>query len=647
MINISLVNKVQDLHQKWNRHRDIKKLADLIANGGREIEPNWKHIRRSLPFFLGMGAFSVPLFGQSLETPQAQETAIIYETELAEELIRDYQVALPSAHSDAVLEGTITRYIANETIPFSVRYEVNFENYPDLDLKWGTGSQTLNGLNPEFYLLSNASTFDVSLVINDKQGNTYFWGDIDIDIPLHNELPIILDATRFVPVEQIKSVSWSAENGDPADEVTFPIANKNSPVTTLTSTWPNVLDIGCRIEKNDGTIVEEGIEALIYFKNGTPFENRSVNTAAARFIQVSELEDSMDKEFPLLRSIGVNTITVQVIWYFGHPDDGGNWTIEPLWANGWPPDPRGDTIRMDVFRKYVERAKEEGFQVYVEMRAWPYQNDRDIEWDHTTFDPVSKISYSFRATEEWWIGKGEGLNNMFLFYLDDLITLGVDGVFLGAETGALEQSGGIETQEFYNLIIDQYRREGFNGVISYANSFFGAGEFVPSLLIPGASGIPYENMDAVSSTYYPTLANKLNASTLEMQMEVREDIKIFFKPRSEAYKLPTIIEDCWCPAYTTCAMNPVEIGNERNIEDQRRYFNAILREFSAENINSENPWISTMTMAEYKIMEDIYMKDFSQDGIVDSPWLNKSAGNTHLQYTIKVFFSDKPAPSFN
>ena len=543
--------------------------------------------------------------------------------------------------------GTITRTMSVEQIPFVVEYEIELL-VGDVTVVWTSEQPTaeevpqiVEGATARFVYRSNHTDPEVSARF-EIDGQEYQWIDPELSFPLHNLTEISLDASILYPDGEI-SVAWSAANGDPADAVTFPITDPGAAATTLVSNWPNVLTVSCDITKQDSSTVNEEIEVLIYFRDGTPFENRSVNSAINSPMPVSHLDEILDQEFPLLRSLGVNTITVQIIWHFGPPDEDGNWTIHPIWEsrNAWPHDPRGSTILMEDFRKYVSRAKEEGFQVYVEMRAFPYLNDLDIEWDHTTYETT------FRTTPEWWYSNGEGIQNMFLFYLPDFIRLGIDFVFLGAENGGVERNGGDQTKRYYNEIIEQYRSAGFTGGISYAAGHDGKDQFNFLLLQPEDLGIPYSNMAALSFTYYPILADTASASTIEMQDWARGDIEIFFRPIAQAHNLPVIIEDCYCGGYVDCGIDPLTPGRERGTECSRRYFNAILREFSAENVNSETPWIQGMTIGMYKILADKYVRDFSRDGIVDSPWFNESAERVEIQLAVKVFFSDKPLVSID
>jgi len=541
------------------------------------------------------------------------------------------------------MEAVITRKKSVETIPFWVEYTVD-DPEDATEYQWvlytpDYPAQYESGRSVRFFPKSNAKDLTLALrvVVNDI---SYRWEET-LDFPLHNLTEITLDATAFYPDEEI-SVEWSAANGDPEDAVTFPITNASHAQAKLVSDWPNVLDIGCRVETSNGEVVENTIEFLIYFRDGTPFEIRSVGSTFHHPMQLWARNEVMEKEFDHLRDLGVNAITTSINWYFGPPDENGNWSIRPIWQrrDAWPHDPRGNTVLTEDLEELVTTAHEQGFFVHIQLIPQPYRNDPDIEWSRTTYE------HTFRTTDEFLYGTGQGYQNMLLYYLDEFVRLGVEFVYLGAENAGVERNGGAKMRSFYSSIIQQYRDAGFAGGISYATNV--AGEhflewFPRELLSPGAPDIPYDAMDAVAATFYPVLFEAPGVSTESLQQQVRRYIDEFFLPRSEAYDLPTIIEDCYCFAYGDCAMQPITHGDKpRETECSRRYHNAILREFSRENIESEEPWIQCITMAEYKIMADTYMRDFYQDGIVAYAWLNESAGRLDLQLTIKTFFSDKP-----
>ena len=585
-----------------------------------------------------------------LNQPSGSRTAVAADVTVVDHWRTDvFELFLPEGVGRESV-GTITRMISVEQIPFMVEYEVELP-VEAINVVW-TNEQSSVEETPEivesatarFVYRSNKTDPEVSVrfKIGDQE---YAWTDPDISFPLHNLTEIALNAALFSPDEEVAAAAWSAVNGDPADAVTFPIDDPSASAATLVSDWPNVLTLSCEAAMGDGSTRSETVEALIYFRDGTPFEIRSVASSFDHPIAPNMLEEILDQEFELLRDIGANTITTGITWYFGPPDENGNWTIHPIWQSktAWPHDPRGNTALDEDFEVFVTRAHNEGFQVQVQLRTQPYADDPvNIYWGRNTavFDP--------RTTDGFLYGNGDGFESMLLYYLESFVRLGVELVYLGAEQGGVERLGGAVTRDFYDSIIEQYRDGGFKGGISYAIGFDMRYGYYPELFDAISSGIPLGSMDAVAATYYPLLSEDADASTLQMQDYVRAHIQEHFQELSRIYNKPTIVEDCMCFAYEDCAVNPIGEGDRpRQTECSRRYFNAILREFSAANISSTSPWVQGMTMAIYKIMEDRYAKDFYRDGIVAYPWLNESAGRVDIQLTIKTFFSDNPLVSID
>jgi len=559
-----------------------------------------------------------------------------------EALVTEFPISLKSEDDRAILEGTIRRLIPRERVPVIVKYEPIFDNMDELSCYWVSEGQTSNLPNPKFLYLSNASTVDVSLKIEDAVGNVFNWEDTGIDIPLHNEIPITLDATQFVPLEQIAKVTWTAENGDPADAVTFPIENPNNPVTTLTSVWPNVLNIGCKIETKDGNVLEKNIEALIYFKDGTPFEIRSVAATVQSPHSLSDLDAILDKMFPLLRELGFNSVTTAINWWFGSPDEDGNWLVHPIYEElglKWHQDPRGITANPELLERYVARAKAEGFQVHIELRQFPYQNDPQLQRD------VWERYYPFRITDGFLYGKdGQGYLNMLMHYLPFFIEHNIDTVFLNAETGEFEVFGGEKMREFFRDVIAEYRAAGYQGAISYASGF--TSDPVPmhrQNFSPYVCGIPWADMDYYGFTFYPKLAYTNDASTETMFKTMQSYIWQYLKPLSDLYDIPIFIEDCYCFEFDGCAVKPLVPNLSRvDLEEARRYHTSILRAFAHANLNSDRPLVKAITIGMYDIIPDDWFAYRRVEWSTAAPYVNDIPGRKDFRLLIKIYFSDKP-----
>ena len=521
-----------------------------------------------------------------------------------------FEVKLVPTDGD-IVPCTITRTVSQEQVPFVVEYHVEAGG-KELTFHWTceqTGG-TEEGGNALFILSSNVDTYSFTLVANSTDGRSYTWTDSGIDLPLHNQTEVLLNATKFVQEDEIKSVTWTAKNGDPADAATFPIADPNSPVTTLKSEWPNVLDIGCEIEKKDGTVVDKDIEALIYFKDGTPFEVRSVAAPIYDTRTLIDLHSLLPEMMDLFKKLGINTIVTAIDWRYGAPDDNGVFRIHPIYSH---PDPRGYSPRLEDLQFYFNEAKENGFRVDMELRQFPYPNDTALQQNYHN-SGWGKFA-GFMQTDGWLYGDGEGLENALLYYLDFFVESDVDTVFLDAEQGQVEEHGGRISRNFFNDIIKKYREAGFEGDISYALGYWHnpnlPADFPPlylNNLNPSKSGIPWNNMDVIGLTFYPKLADTNDASTGDMYKEALRQVNKYLVPLSKAYGKQLFIEDCSCKAFDGCAVNTLQSTGKIDKEEQRRWSTAWLRAFTHFNQTSQ-PLFKGIIMQGYRILQHEWMHD--------------------------------------
>jgi len=539
------------------------------------------------------------------------------------------------------LEATITRRMSVETIPFWVEYTVD-DPEDAAEYQWTLNTpdypfQYESGRSVSFLPKSNAKdlTPTLRIVIDDI---SYRW-DETIDFPLHSRTEVLLDALQF-GVSDPESVSWAAANGDPFDAVTFPIADPNSAVTTLRSEWPNVLNIECEIEKRDGTIVSKSIEALIYFRDGTPFEIRG--TAATLFEPSSliDLPALISQELDVLKRLGMNTIVTAINWWYGYPED-GIFTIQPIHVH---PDPRGYTPSLEDLQYYISEAKKAGFAVYVQLLPYSHLDSPSLAGD---YHPSGWGNFAgFMRTDGWLYGDGQGLENMLLHYLEFFVENDVDGVFLGAEQGEVEANGGTVSRSFFNKIIAQYREAGFEGQMSYGLNYWHnpSGTMPPMYLenlSPSESGIPWDSMDMLGLTFYPSLATTTDASTEDMYREALRQIDQFLWPFSLGYGKQLFVADCVCYAYDGCAVNPLHSSVAFDFEEQRRWTTALLRAFTDSN-QDVRPLFEGIIMCNYRILPDVWIQSMRASVRTAQAKLNDAANGQTLQQLMMVYFCDKP-----
>ena len=557
------------------------------------------------------------------------------------------RVELISSSSKGI-DATVIRTISQEHIPFVVEYFVELPVSASSITWTDLGSWTsIEGPEARFMLSSNAESGTILLEIETDAGASYSWLD-ELDFLLHNKTHLTLDATHFVPEEEIVSVQWSAANGDPDDVLTFPIAEPNAPRTSLVSQWPNVLDIQCDIQKTDGTTETHHVESLVYFRDGTPFEIRGTGaTVYDSIIPCATLTDLLRVMFGNLKTWGFNAINVQINWWYGHPDEQGDFDIHPIHSTRYDTiDPRGQTITSDQLETYLQIAGEEQFSVHVQLRQWSYANDPALrlEYDQSGFGTHA----GFRNTEGFLYGSGRGYENMLLRYLPIFVEHDVASVFLGAENGDVEAHGSTPTREFYRDIISAYRAGGYQGALSYAAAYFHnpSGTMPPFYLEnldPARCGIPWDDMDYVSLTFYPSLTETSDATTAEMYTEALSQIDEYLRPFHEAYHKPLFIDEMCCWPYEGCAVRPTDndwrMSHPYDPEEQRRWHTALLRALAHANEMCSIPWIKGVVMYEYSL--DPWFSSQAFEDRVLKGHVNAEE-NEHLRLLAKVFFRDVP-----
>jgi len=600
-----------------------------------------------LPAWVGHGLAWTPASTRitSYEWLSREEVAAIGVVRVPLTLTETFSVVLAAASGDAI-DATITRTVSQEQVPFVVEYSVELPASAS-SITWTDlgSSMSIEGPEARFVFLSNAEAVAILLDVETEAGTTYSWSD-EIDFLLHNKTEIALDATQFVREEEIASVEWSAANGDPDDARTFPIADVSATTTTLVSEWPNVLEIECEITKQDGSVVSKQVDALVYFRDGTPFEVRSI--AATVFdsgIPPDELVELLDIMFPNLRDLGFNAVTTAVNWWYGYPDTDGNFNIHPIYnTDSENRDPRGSTITPAQLTTYLATASNEGFSVDVQMRQFVYGNDSELRENWGGWGP----NFGFKWSDAWLYGEN-GYENMLLTYLPILKEYSVASVFLGAENGDVAAHGGAKARSFYQQVIAGYREAGFHGSLGYSLAYFHSPDWpeMPPLraeyLDPDRSGIPWPDMDYVGLTFYPKLTDSFDSATSEMYSEALSQIDEYIRPLYETYGKPIYIEECYCYGHDGCAMRPVDeswrFSRDYDPEEQRRWHTALLRALADANLQGGTRLIGGVTIYTYSL--DVWLSAQSFRERVMAANLN-TPEREDLRLLAKVFFREAP-----
>ena len=618
---------------------------------GGEVPPGgtfWLSWRPTGVKVAGYEWLSSPSFEESpKKLAQAEEKA-------PEEMVTKYTLELASSDGEAVLRGTIYQRVP-EQIPFIIRFEPEFADLDELSFEWEIAGMRSNETSPEF-LLPSQGPYDVDLTIRDSEGHVFSWTHSGIEVLLHNKTRIVLDATKYVPADEIASVEWSTHNWDPADSPTFPIANPSSPVTTLTSEWPNVLQVELTINTKDGRIIQKSNEALIYFRDGSPFEIRSVAATIGGPIPRDMLPGIFEEMFDTLRRLGVNSVTTAINWWYGYPDAYGNFTIQPLYAETFDDkDHRGYTPDNRRLELYFDMAQQEGFNVFVQLLHYPYQNEPGLNQD---YHPSGWGRYKGFMLTRGWMYSENGWEHMLLTYPEFFQEHGVDGVFLDAESGYLEAHGGSISRRFFERIIAKYREVGFTGELSYAFSYAQNHDYpeLPPMrlqnLNPYVCGIPWTNDEIhfIGLTFYPTWSYSFDATLPEMYEEALRQIEKYLVPMSKKYGKPLFIADSTCTDHDGCAIRPIDISWARtrpaDPQEFLSWFAALYRAFAYMNQTRETPLVIGITTCLYGIIPEIWMKNRPPEWGVRQSYLNDANRRQDLQKLVQVYYSDKPFVAF-
>lgn len=545
------------------------------------------------------------------------------------------------ANDGTTIEAQITRTQSVEQIPFMVEYRLDDPH--GLQCQWTcieTGDE-ISGNSAGFVLRSNANAYTFSLSASAGGGKMYSWQDRDVDFPLHSQTEILLDATAFGNGDESASIAWTVENGDPADAITFPISNSASSEATLVSDWPNVLTISCSISKGDASAIAETINALVYFRDGTPFEIRGVAAAIGDPHPLEDWRISMTGLFKTVHELGYNTITTHVSWYFGEPDIDGIFTLHPLYAAGEAElDPRGGyTASIEQLAEYAVWALKENVDVAIQIHPKPY-------W-HGSFDPEAHTGYM--ATDGFLYGEGQGLKAFFESFVPLLASHpAIQTVFLGAEHDYFISGGGEKTRSFYRELLQVFRTGGFDRNLSYASSAFlwDEVELLNALLTPSVCGIPFGDMDYTGLTFYVPLADRDGYSTQEMLERARRYVERYLSPLAGTYGNPLYIVDFYGNSHDGCSINPVAVppvGAELDFEESRRWHTAWLRAFAEMNSGKGPNLLARLTVGNYWLIPSRFAqtRPLPYDAL-HGPNVNEDYDREWYRNLIKVYLSDEP-----
>jgi len=586
-----------------------------------------------------------------------------------------FQLVLPEEDGGDIV-GVITRTISVEQIPFVVTYVFESDSV-DEEVEWTSihaetsdSPEVVTGASARFVYLSNRHNPEVTAKFSIR-GELHVWEDPDISFPLHNMANIKLDAAQFFPEDTVISAEWSATNGDPDDAATFPITSDTAATATLVSQWPNALDVICTGETATGETAEKAVRALIYFQEGCPFPVRGTASSFGPPMREATWSRMLDTMIPLLRRLGMNSILYPINWYYGDPDDTGTFSIEPVYHAPhleWSiaDDPRGATPPEDIVEHVLRTLVDAGLPPFIVFKPVPNQNQPELG---DTYDSAGYgEGFGFMHSEGFLYGDGMGYFNYLTHYADLLTEIGVIGVGFGSEQGALVAHGGEPSRSFFSRVADSWREQPFEGLLTYGTIYINRMDVCPNTYCvapinptsyePHTCGIPWDELDAIGLTFYPTLASTHNDTTAQMLLEARRIIATDLRPLSNVWGKPLFILDAIAMEVDGGAVYPVEYAEcptnkcirdayeKYDPEEHRRWVTALLRAFSEANTGAEVPLFTGIMIESYSNWPYWFPRS-EEDRMYREThtYLDPDCAELDHQDTLQAFFRDSPATS--
>jgi len=578
-----------------------------------------------------------------------------------EEAVYEYDVTLSSDDGSSSMDGIVTCYI-RQTWPFSVRFSADFEDA--ISYEWELAKGVLQGADVSFSLPdldSNYKWLTVQLNMADGSSNAYHW-EYEFPVDIFNKTNVVLDATQLVPANKIASVSWTAWNMVDEDPESFPIVEPSEVVTTISTYWPNVINVQANITTTDGKMLSYQGEILFFERDENPVPLRGVvATQSANFNTdpIHEIRRIWVNAFNDLEQFGANALQHHNVWYLGMPIASTTGTeifkLEPLYSlPSGIRDPRGATTNPERLGTYLDAGRERGFNMIIEQRLEPYQGT-DFARIESFLDQAGYIGSEEEFLQRWGDGflySAQGLWNMFQEIGQLAISHQAAGLILECATNNWVQYGGATYREFYTDLLEDLRKNGYEGFMTWAPNFaFGMGLMElgagSPLLNPSVSGIPFYHPDmSLSVTLYPSLEVKDSAPMDEIYRNALDYLTRTLLPLSAAYGgKPIYIEDMQCAAVEGAVADPLNSESDRSEFGQVKWFWAMWRAIS--ELNRTNGLVfSGITSAYYALIPDSWRSPDSPSGYYShlqtqiGPFLDLSF-NEYLRKALGVFYADR------
>ena len=575
-----------------------------------------------------------------------------------EEAVYELQVELASEDVNSPISGSVTVFV-RQIWPFSVRIRSDIKTVESY--RWTVGSESLTGRDVSLSLLcvdSNYEWMALSLEAIDAKGNVYCW-EHEMPLDIFNKTDVILDATCLFPDEELQTVEWTASNMVGERPEAFPVVEPDKPITSISSYWPNVVDIRATVTTTDGRTLTRHGEILFFERDMNPVPLRGVvATCSANLMDFYswEQERIFRDAFAFLERFGATALQHHSAWFHDMPEVGQDFVIRPYYTEPFEyHDSRGANAAPELLGRYFDLGQEAGFQMILEQRLKVLQNDvQRLEnlWDQANSYAGSETAFLERMGDGF-LYSPEGLRNVFMTMGEFAIEHDAAGYVLDLETNAWIQHGGETYRSFYTDVVELLRADGFNGFLTFSPNFAGrAGmddspwpDAYDALLDPAVCGIPFQHDDmSLSVTLYPSVDLADSAPMQDVFGAAMDYLEHAILPFSRAYGgKPIYIEDMQCMAVEGALSNPTGLEAARSELGQVKWFWGMWRAVYELN-RLYGTVFSGVTSAYYALIPEGYRPqspgdtDFWQSQ--KSPYLDFPF-NEYIAKALTVFYADR------
>ncbi len=528
----------------------------FVFSGG-EIPPRGS-------FWLSWRPGNVDVTGYEWLTASKEETVIQPSPLEASDghILEETITAALRAEDGEELELRIVRKLSDRMIPFLVEYRI--QGGGNLSFAWdldhsvdsdrdGIFRNDADAVGPvaRWIYPTNCTPYIVTLWARDGAGKSYRWED-RISFNVQNGDEVLLDATGFLPEDDIATLRWEVNTGDPKDR-NFRISSPNKRRTTLVAEYPEFGHVILRATDMQGN--QHEFDTLLYVFNKHPelFKVRGVRT---NFWLIPEEFGYLNLALEYLKDIGFNWIKIPIYWGFRENSD-GTFSIFPFSKDEGPHEGNDELLE-----EIISVLHDQGFGVELGLEIVPA--------------PGTNLNRNRVPMEARFFEGPEGYFNFVRHYIDIANRTGVE-VFVGKTE--MTCTDFYKARPWMDRLIEIMRQNLISSEYTFENFF---GQWASPKPWDPRYGTDLNKLNLIEwSAYVENWARSSDPSISELKWALENRVLYAFTRTQRAFPhLRQRIEEFGVPSFDGGAMFKTGVSGENrevDYEEQRRSAAAILR----------------------------------------------------------------------